>query len=183
MGANISVTTGTSGSYGVDGIANVVVGPAGTITSFSFSSTGSGYKQNDIVQVASGSLVGNGSGFEFTLNSPVYSGTITNVSITNIGQNYEIGDVLTVNNSLVGGNGSGFQFTISSNPGKIKNLTFSAKGSGYSVNDVLTLPLNVTGVSSTLKGDVNNVSTTLSTSTATITVSSTTGIIPDAGFG
>lgn len=68
-------------------------------------------------------------------------------------------------------------YTISSSPGIVKDFVFTSKGTGYAVNNVLSLPGTISGITGTLKGSKTGVSTTLSTSSKTITVSSTTGIV------
>jgi hypothetical protein len=179
MGANINIVSGTAGKYGSGVQANITVNNSGVISAIQFTSSGTGYKQNDTLQIYNGDIEGTGSGFVYTLNTPTYTGEVSNVAIQSNGQNYILGNILSFNSSSVGGFGSGFTFTIDNNPGLIEEITFNSKGTGYLVNDVLELPKSITGVSTNLKSQVSNVSTTLSSSSATITVGSTTGILPN----
>jgi hypothetical protein len=178
MGANISVINGTPGFYGSNAFANITVNSSGQISNVQITTIGLDYKANDILQVYRGEVGNTGSGFEFTLAAPSYTGQITGVDIQSSGQNYILNDVLSANTSNLGGSGSGFSFTINNNPKTISNLIFSSKGSGYEVGDVIELPKTITNVSANLKGQVTNVSTTLSDSSAVITVADTTGIVP-----
>jgi hypothetical protein len=177
MGANISVTTGTVGIYGTGVFATVTVNSSGSISNIVFTSTGNDYKQNDILEIYSGDIGGTGSGFEFTLSTPSYTGEITDVNIQSNGQNYIISNILSASSSNLGGVGSGFSFTIDNNLGKIEQITFTSKGIGYEVEDELELPKTVTGVSTELKSQVPDISTTLSNSSAVIVVTDTTGIV------
>jgi len=177
MGASITINSGVSGRYGSGASANITVS-GGAITAFSFVSSGSDYKSGDTLQVYVGDVGNTGSEFQYTLSTPTYTGVISTISISNSGNSYLLNDILSFNNSSVGGFGSGFQYTISSNPGKIGSLSFPVKGSGYSINDLLSLPSGVSGISANLRGTVNDLTTTLSTASTTITVSSTAGIIP-----
>lgn len=106
-------------------------------------------------------------------------GNITSVTITSDGDNtYNTGEILSVNNSDLGGSGSGFQFEITSeNPGKVDQFTFTDKGSNYQTNDVLSFPGSTTGVSTNLRGEVLDLSTTLDSASPIVTLSSTVGIV------
>lgn len=165
VGASITITSGSAGNYGTSGSANITVNASGTITAFTLTSSGFDYEQSDILQVFNGDIGGTGSGFEYTLGAPTYNGEVTSVEIIDNGINYLKNDVLSVNSANVGGAGSGFSYTITSDPGIVKGLEFTNKGSGYQINDVISLPQEVTGIS-----------TTLSTSSTIITVSSVSGI-------
>jgi len=176
MGANISITTGSAGRYGSGSIANIETNASGQVSSVTFTSSGTGYKTSDVLQAFSGDI-GNGSGFQYTLSGISYTGTVTNVIIVNNGQNYQKNNVLSTLAANLGGSGSGFEYTISNDPGTITNLTFGSKGSGYTIGDELELPKTISGISTNLKSQVSNVSTTLSDTSAVITVSSTTGIL------
>lgn len=134
---------------------------------------GSGYVDNTYSNV---SLTG-GSGSNIIAEITINNGEVVLVDITDVGQDYLLGDVLSANTADIGGSGAGFQFTITSNPGQVVSETLSPYGTGYQVGDILTLPGAVTGVSTSLRGQVSAVSTTLSTSSAQITVASTTGIV------
>ena len=178
MGANISIITGTAGFYGTNAFANITVNSSGAISNVEFTSSGFDYKQNDIVQVFSGDVGGTGTGFEFTLSALIYTGEVTSVVIQNNGVDYLKDDVLSASASNLGGVGSGFTFTIDNDPNIVSNLSFTSKGTGYAVEDVLEFPKSVTGIETELKGQVSGVSTTLSDSSAVITVDDTTGILP-----
>jgi hypothetical protein len=173
MGANINITSGIQKYYGHNAQASMTVNESGVVSSFNVTNTGSDYKSGDILQI----VLNSGSGFEYTLSTPTYNGIIDSVNVTDNGLNYDINDILSISNSSVGGYGSGFQYTIASDPGKVKNLDFNSKGSGYLVNDNLTLPSSITGVNTNLKGEILNLPTTLSSTSTTITVSSTVGIV------
>jgi hypothetical protein len=117
---------------------------------------------------------GTGATADITINQ---LGEISSINIISRGINYNTNDVLSVNSANVGGQGSGFEFTITSqDPGIIKDFEFISKGSGYEVGDIFTLFGTISGIQTTLKGEVLNVSTTLSNSSSTITVTSTDGI-------
>jgi hypothetical protein len=177
-GANISVVAGTIGRYGSGGNATITVNSLGAISNLEFTSSGIDYKDTNILQIYNGDVGLSGSGFEFTLSTPTYEGEITQVSIQNNGQNYVIDNTLSANSSDLGGVGSGFAYRIITNPGIIKNLEFTSRSSDYEVADILSLPDNITNIQTNLKGQVLNISTTLSNSSPNITVSSTTGILP-----
>jgi hypothetical protein len=177
MGNTISVSSGSTGSYGSGGFANVTVGVSGQVTDFSFTNSGSGYKVSDIVSVSRNNVGGSGSGFTYTISSFSYTGTVTEVTITNNGKDYEFNDILTVNNTSIGGSGTGFSYSITSNPGIITNFSFPNKGNNYEELDTLSLPEKVSNISTILKGQKTGVSTTLSNSSPIITVSSTAGIV------
>lgn len=181
MGANISVTTGTVGTYGTNLEATITVNASGIISDLEFSSEGNNYKENDVLQVYNGDVGNSGSGFEFTLSAPTYTGEITSVEIQSSDQYYLKDDVLSTSNTNLGGVGSGFTFTIDNDPNIISDLFFESKGSGYETQDILELPKILTGIQTQLNGEVSGVATTLSTSSAVITVSDTTGIL--AGMG
>lgn len=172
--SNVNLTGGSGSGASV---SFIVRGLTGTI-----SNEGSGYTPGTYENVPL--TGGSGSGAQATIfvaspGAGTPGGNITSVTITSSGNNaYNTGEILSVNNSSLGGTGSGFQFQIiAENPGKIEQLTFNDKGIGYQTNDVLSLPGTKTGVSTNLKGEVLNLSSTLSASSATVTVSSTTGII------
>jgi hypothetical protein len=177
MGANISVVSGTAGSYGNGAIADITVNSSGAISAVEFISSGVDYKQNDVLQVFTGNVGGTGSGFEFTLSPIVYTGEITSVQIQSNGINYLKDDILSASTSNLGGFGSNFAFTIDNDPGVIIDFSFDSKGSGYEIGDILELPQTVSNISTNLKGRVTNVSTTLSNTSPIITVASTTGIL------
>jgi hypothetical protein len=161
------------GGFGVGATADITIS---TITG-NITNPGSGYTGS----IYSNVPLTNGSGTGALATIIIEEGEVTQVNIANSGQNYSTGNILSANASDLGGTGSGFQFTITSDPGKITSINFTNKGSGYQLNDILTLPVPVVGVSTNLKGSVSNVSTTLNTASAIITVSSTAGIL--AGMG
>ena len=177
MGANINIIDGLTGQYGYFAEATITVNSSNVVSNVEITRSGINYKNNDILEIYSDDVGGIGSGFQFTLNAPVYTGIISNVSILNNGLSYVKDDILSANISDIGGEGSGFQYTITSDPGIIQNLVFIDKGNNYQTADILTLPQAVTNVSTTLNGAIVNVSTTLSDSSASITVSDTTGIV------
>ena len=146
-------------SFEVDGIGN------GDIVG------GSGYTDGFYTDVPLTGGSGNGARADISAST----GEIQSVGITAEGSGYVNGDVLSVSNGDVGGTGSGFTYTITSQPGVVRDLTFGSKGTGYVVGDVLTLPVAQTGISVNLPGEIT-LATTLSTASAQITVSSTTGL-------
>jgi hypothetical protein len=177
MGANIFVVSGTPGFYGSNVSTNITVNSTGAISNVEFTSSGSDYKENDILQVYNGDVGGTGSGFEFTLSAPIYTGEVTSVVIQNNGVDYLKDDILSASASDLGGVGSGFAFTIDNDPNIVSNLSFTSKGTEYDVDDVLELPKTVADVETELKGQVSGILTTLSDSSAVITVDDTTGIL------
>jgi hypothetical protein len=176
-GGNINIVDGPIGSYGNNMSATIVVNASGNISDVDITSFGDNYKEGDILQVYNGDITGSGSGFQYTLITPTYTGEITQVNIQNNGQNYVYNNNLSVDSSDLGGFGSGFVYKITSNPGTINNLEFTTKSSGYTIEDILRLPEQITNVQTNLKGQVSNISTTLSNSSPIITVSSTSGIL------
>lgn len=169
---------GLVGGSGTGAAASFIVrGVSGTILN-----EGTGYVPGTYSNVPL--TGGNGTGCLATIfvaspGAGTPGGNITSVSITSDGNNnYNTGDILSVNNSSLGGSGSGFQFEIvSENPGRIATYTFTNRGSGYATGNVLSLPGTKTGVTTNLKGEVTGVAATLSTSSTTVSLSSTTGII------
>jgi hypothetical protein len=177
MGGSISIIDGVEGFYGTNLLATITVNSSGLVSNFSIANQGVDYKIGDILQAYIGDVGNTGSGFEFSITSFTYTGEIDGVNIISSGINYNNGDILSANVNDIGGEGSGFQFTVNSDPGKITELAFTNRGIGYSVGDILTLPSNITNVTTTLKGSVSNISSTLSDTSPNITVSSTTGIV------
>ena len=177
MEAVMNVGTGAGGTFGRFALADVTVDAGGVVTAFAFSAAGVGYKTGDNV-TADPSTTGGGSGFVFNLSSLSFNSTIDSVVITDDGSGYTNGDVLGANDSDLGsGGGSNFAFTIDNDPGIPINFLFQSKGTGYATGDEIGLPFPVTGVTTTLRSIVQNISATLSTATATITVASTAGIL------
>jgi len=180
MGGTIAITSGTTGNYSINVAASITVNSQGSISQCSITTTGLDLNVGTALTVAPTDIgqLSVGSGFVFTITQITYNGVISSITFTSNGlNNYSKNQILSVNDSNIGnGGGSGFQFSVTSNPGVIKNLVFTSKGSGYLVNDVLSLPGVVTGITGTLKGSKNNVSTNLTTTSKTITVSSTVGI-------
>ena len=176
MGAGITLTSGSAGVEGTGGFADVTIS-GGVVTAFNLTTAGQDYKQGDIVTVDASDVGGTGSGFTYTLGAPTNNAVVSSVVIVNTGTGYLKDDVLSAATADIGGTGSGFQYTITSDPNLIDEVIFTDKGSGYAANDVLTLPTGVSGVSTTLNGQILNISTTLSTSSAQITVASTAGIV------
>ncbi len=149
------------------------------IDSVQIASSGVGYQVGDVLSADPlFDSVGNGLNFSFTVASVVNTGYVSNVIILESGQNYQTGDILSIADSSVGsGGGSGFEFLITSSPGTVQNLQFSDRGTGYQTGDVLSIGSGITGLASTLKGQVFDVATTVSSGSASITVADTTGII------
>jgi len=178
MGANINIITGAAGEYGTGITADLeIIGTS--VSSVTITDSGQNYKTGDQLELFTlDASTGSGSGFSYSITNTVYTGEISSVTITSSGSDYENGDILSVNNSSLNNFGSGFQYAISSNPGKIETIIFTDRGVGYQLGDVLTLPGEVTNISTTLNSNVTGLSATLSTSSTTITVSSTSGIIP-----
>ena len=179
MGADITITTGSAGSYGSGAIADITVDSGGSITGVSNITIGSDYQVGDVLSASQRDIGGQtfgGGGFGWTISNFDYQGIITQVVITDSGTNYQLNNILEINNADVGGSGSGFQYTISTTPGKVTELLFSDKGTGYQVADVLSLPGAAT-TSGQLKGSAGPLATTLSDASAVITVTSTTGIL------
>jgi len=174
MGASINITTGTTGSYGSGANANITVS-GGSVSIDSWGTAGNGYQNGDVLTIDT--LGGTGSGFSFTVSGIAYTGVIDTFTIVESGSGYVNGDILGINNADVGGSGSNFAFTINNNPGRIDEVIFFSKGIGYQTNDVLELPKSTSRSSVTLRGRVQGVSTTLSISSATITIADTDGII------
>jgi len=164
MGANINITTGAAGEYGT-GLRATIEVSGNVVTSVQIDATGSDYIANQVFSVYPGDVGGTGSGFEYTISNVAYDGVVSNFVIADSGQDYQNGDSLSFSNSSIGGFGSGFQFDVSTDPGIIKNLTFNSRGSGNQVGDQLSLPQEVSGVT-----------TTLDDLSSTIVVSSVSGI-------
>jgi hypothetical protein len=176
MGGTINIVSGTIGIYGRGASANFeVIG--GSVSNFTLSVEGFGYKTTDTLEIYPGDVGGSGSGFLYTIDGVVYNGEITNVEITNSGQNYNNGNVLSASASDLGGVGSGFEYTITSNPGKISNFEFVEKGENYQVGDTLVLPQGVSGLTTNLSAIVSGVSGTLTSASTTLVVTSTSGLV------
>ena len=170
MGGTINTSVGSVGNYGRSGSGSITVS-GGAVTQVDVDSAGQGYKQNDTFSLLALDLGGTGSGFLGTIGVPAYSGVISAVTILNKGLNYVTGDILTVTDAQLGnGGGSGFEFTVTSTPGIITEFEISEYGSGYQINDVLSFTSGITGISAFIPGTLNGVATTLSTSSANITV-------------
>ena len=110
----ITITTGAAGVYGDGGQIDVTVGGSGGVTAVAFTigQQGTGWKAGDVIKVANPSLIGNCTGFTFTITSNDTSiSSLTD--IVSSGSGYNIGNVLSCNDADVGeGGGSGFQFTV-----------------------------------------------------------------------
>lgn len=154
--------TGVAVDFTVEGIQ-------GSVTN-----VGSGYASGSYANVPL--TGGSGSGAQASIS--VFGGEINSVSITAQGTGYLQNDVLSASAANLGGSGSGFQYTITNTPLKVKNLVISEYGNGsYTAGNVLNLPAAVTGVTTTLTGNVSGLSATLSTSSPTVTLSSTSGLV------
>ncbi|AHB80495.1 virion structural protein [Synechococcus phage ACG-2014h] len=178
MGATINIVSGTAGSYGYGTSYDITI-TSGSATGIITASGGIGYQAGDVVNFPNSFLGGAGTGLEFTLSGPVYDGEVTAVVFTDNGQNYVTGNILSAADSdLGGGGGSGFSYTVTSNPGKIDAITISSYGTDHAVGDIQTLPVAVSSISSTLPGQVNGASATLTGSSAVVAMTTTAGINP-----
>jgi hypothetical protein len=160
--------TGGSGSgaectFTVEGIQGSITNP------------GSGYVSNTYQNVPLTNVSGSGSGAQATIN--VFGGIVSSINITSQGTGYLQGNVLSASAANLGGSGSGFQYTITNNPLKVKGLEISDFGSGYVSGNVLSLPAAVTGVTTTLTGNISGLTATLSTATPLVTLTSTSGLV------
>jgi hypothetical protein len=172
------IDIGLSGGNGTGATASFIVrGLTGTVLN-----EGSGYEPGTYENVPL--TGGSGTGALATIfvappGAGTPGGNVTSVTITNSGNNaYNTGEILSANNTNLGGTGSGFQFEITAeNPGQIELFSFGEKGNNYQTNDILSLPGSKTGVSTNLRGEILDVSTTLSTDSPIITVASTTGVV------
>jgi len=164
------------GTYGRFALADLTVDNGGVVTNFSITTTGVGYKSGDEI-IINDNFYG-GSGFLYTINSVAYTGIVDSFSISNSGSGYLTGDTLSFSDASVGsGGGSGFSFIITNSPGVPLLFDFIDRGTNYNTGDKITLPGVKSGISTTLRGVVYGVSTTLSTSSAQISVTSTSGIL------
>ena len=177
MGGIITIVDGVVGVYGNGMVGTITVGASGEVTNVLLTSTGSGYLENNILTVFSDDVGSSGSGFSYILGAPSYTGIVSTIEITNNGIDYLNNNTLSFNSSDVGGFGSGFQFLITSNPGIVSNLTFNSKGIDYEATDILSLPIELNGITTTLKSEVFGLSSTLNISTPVITLLSTDGIL------
>ena len=137
-GNNFTVSTGvgSQGVYGFGAQATVVVGSAGTATSWTFTNQGTGYKATDVVTANNTDLGNVGSGVSFTINADDRSvSSVTNISTT--GGPYSVGDVLTADPAFdTAGNGSGFQYTVTK-AGYLDSVVVAEAGFGFFANDTL----------------------------------------------
>ena len=163
-GGIINVSEGAVGQYGSGSLASVVIDATGSVSSVTFTNFGSNYKNGDTI-FARSSILGGTSNLVYTISSVTNNGSVSSVVFTNQGSNYQLADSLTLNSSNVGGSGSGFNYLITSNPGIIRNFTFSSRGTGYQSGNVLSL-FQTTSSSATFTISNND-----------ITVTSSTGII------
>ena len=139
-GNNFTVSTGvgSQGVFGYGATATVVVGAAGTATSWTFTNQGTGYKATDVVTANVTELGNTGSGVSYTINADDRSvSSVTNISTT--GGPYSVGDVLTVDAAFdTAGNGSGFQYTVTK-AGYLDSVVVAEAGFGFFANDTLLL--------------------------------------------
>lgn len=163
MGNAINYINGTTGSYGSGGAVTVVVS-GNQFSSVTFTTGGTNYQVNDVVQFAVQDLGGSGTPGEFTISSFTYTGVVSSVVITDPGSGYSAGDTLTANDSDLGGGGgsnfqleitsyfggSGFQYTIAGF-GSVTSATITDPGDGYTQGAVLSVDPGDLG---TLAGNV-----------------------------
>lgn len=105
MGANITITTGTSGRYGYGAKASVVI-TSNVVSSFTITNVGFNYKATDTLSIARSNVGGTGSGFVYTINTAssgsgsgfAYTlsnvGNVSSVDVRSSGVGYQLGDVL-----------------------------------------------------------------------------------------
>ena len=99
MGAAVTITTGTAGSYGSGATASITVDSGGAITGVSNVTLGSGYQVGDVLSASQRDIGGQsfgGSGFQWTISSFDYQGTINQVVITDSGTNYQLNNILEI---------------------------------------------------------------------------------------
>jgi hypothetical protein len=154
---------------------------------FSVTNTGSGYVDGEWSSIPVTSS-GNGSGLQLNLVITGGSIDVAEFSISEAGFGHLASDTFTISNAdiqyedsegvLFDNTGSGIQVSITNNPNTInpESLVFTDKGEGTEVGDVFNTPGGGITKSSDLPGRVEGLTTTLGAS-ATITVSSTAGII------
>ena len=132
MSANalINVTAGAAGEYGHGAQMDITVASGGvTVATFATGMQGSDYKVGDVLRVTATSLIGDTSGFLYTI-----TGNDTGIfSITEIqasGSGYAVGDQLSVDDADVGNaGGSGFVFNVTK-AGYVSSALVSAGGGG-----------------------------------------------------
>ena len=131
MSANafMNITAGTAGEYGHGAQLDITVSGGGvTAASFPTGMQGSDYKTGDVLRVTSNSLIGNTSGFLYTI-----TGNDTGIfSVTDIqasGSGYQVSDTLSAANTDLGNSGSGFQYTVTK-AGYVTSAVPSAGGGG-----------------------------------------------------
>jgi hypothetical protein len=139
MGNTITLTTGSTGNYGVGAVADVTI-VANAVSSFVITNIiNASYQTNTVLNISDLDVgAGGGSGFAYTIGSVSTSGAISGVNITDSGTGYVIGDILSVNNADVGGIGSGFEIEVTSLPA-ISSAVVATSGTGYLVGDVLSI--------------------------------------------
>ena len=139
-GNNFTVSTGvgSQGVYGYGATADITVGDTGTVTAWTFTNQGTGYKATDVVTANVTELGNTGSGVSYTINADDRSvSSVTNISTT--GGPYSVGDVLTVDAAFdTAGNGSGFQYTVTK-AGYLDSVVVAEAGFGFFANDTLLL--------------------------------------------
>ena len=139
-GNNFAVSTGvgSQGVYGYGATADITVGDTGTVTAWTFTNQGTGYKATDVVTANVTELGNTGSGVSFTINADDRSvSSVTNISTT--GGPYSVGDVLTADPAFdTAGNGSGFQYTVTK-AGYLDSVVVAEAGFGFFANDTLLL--------------------------------------------
>ena len=93
---NVPVQNGS----GQDALAQVFVGPEGTVANVTFTFNGSGYVSGDVLTFNTSDIGGTGSGFEFTVSAD--SGELINSFFTDKGSGYQVGDVLGLRTPITG---------------------------------------------------------------------------------
>ena len=93
---NVPVQNGS----GQDALAEVFVGPEGTVANVTFTFNGSGYVAGDVLTFNTSDIGGAGAGFEFTVS--VDSGELINTFFTDKGSGYQVGDVLGLRTPVTG---------------------------------------------------------------------------------
>lgn len=111
----------------------IVTGP-GPINSVGLITGGTGYNNNNYLNVPL--TGGTGSGAQATVI--VSGGFVTQVFVTAAGTGYVVGDTLSASNTNLGGIGSGFSVPVLTVLGTLTSVTLVTQGLGYQAGDTLT---------------------------------------------